>query len=443
MKPVLLVPESGDMSKKIEFAFREYGHVILTEGVFESGPIEIPSDAVLELGENAELRFIPDFSIYKPYYTRWEGVKCYCMHPCILFDSAENSKITGKGRINGSGEAWWEYSAERRNQGNSPETELEKMFAALNPGYETQPGGGGGRNIQFLRPPLIQIKNSRNIVIEDVYITGSPFWTVHPLFSRDVTIRNVEIKNPYTAPNTDGIDVESCSGVRILDSVVDVGDDGIALKSGSGPDGIADGIPTEDVLIKRCTVKCAHGGAVIGSETAAGIFNVTVEDCRFVGTDRGIRIKTRRGRGGRIHDLVFRNIEIEDNLCPFVINMYYRSGSLDDEDFSLEKKPIDEATPEISSVLIDSCHATGSRATAGMIVGLPERPIEGLEIRNCSFAVSPDASEDKDSAGMYKGLPTPSSRGFRIRNASLKMENVEVICEGEKILIEDGVEFVE
>ena len=437
-----IVPDGRDISCALMKALGEEKRVVLTEGVYLSGPVDMPSHSTLVLEKGAVLRFIPDFTIYKPVYTRWEGVKCWAMHPCLFINEAEDVTIEGEGTIDGSGEPWWDVVNDRRAKGiKEPQTELEKYFASLNPDYRDQPGGGGGRDYQFMRPPLLQIRSSRNITIEGVTLTNSPFWTIHPLFSEHITIKGIYIKNPYLAPNTDGIDIESSSFVNVYDSVVDVGDDGIALKSGSGPDGIKDNVPTKHVHIKGCTVRSAHGGAVIGSETAAEIADLVAEDCFFDGTDRGIRIKSRRTRGGLIHDVLFRNIRMKDNLCPFVINMYYRCGTTDMSLFSLDAQDVNDGTPELYNITIDNCHAEGSRASAGMAVGLPESPIGNLVIRNSTFAVSDNADKPISESDMYLGLPDPPSRGFRIRNAEVTIDSLKVVSDEPAIIIEDGVKL--
>ena len=433
-----IFPGNEDIAGKLMEALKEEGEVILREGVYMSSPIDIPSHSRLVLEKGAVLKFIPDFSIYEPVFTRWEGVRCWCMHPCLFINGCDDVVIEGEGIIDGSGEKWWQECLKKKEKNKSPESDIELKFAALNPDYRNQPGGGGGREFQFMRPPLIQIKDSRNIRISGITVQNSPFWTIHPLFSEDVELRGLTIVNPYEAPNTDGIDIESCRRVSVIDTDVFVGDDGIAIKSGSGEDGIRDNAPAKDILIRNCTVKAAHGGAVIGSETAAEISDVTVDGCVFDGTDRGIRIKTRRGRGGLIHDLVFRNITMEANLCPFVINMYYKCGTDDDSLFSLDELPVDRSTPVIHSVTIENCHGYGSKASAGMAVGLPEMPIRNVAIRNSSFAVAPDTTADVDTSDMYRGLPTPPSRGFRLRNIEVKLEDVEIDCEGERIIKEEG-----
>lgn len=436
-----LEPKDGDMQCILQDSLNIASHVVLLSGVYKTGPLEIPSDTTFEIRESATLRFIPDFDIYPPVFSRWEGEKCWCMHPCLWVDNAKNVSIKGPGTIDGSGEPWWQERNKKRARGEAePKLDIEKRLAMMNPDYRNQPSGGGGRQNQFLRPPLLQIKNSNNVLVDGITITDSPFWTLHTIFSKNISIRNVYIKNPQYAPNTDGIDIESSSDVIVENTTVDVGDDGIALKSGSGPDGIKDDIPTENVIIRGCVVKSAHGGAVIGSETAGGINNIHVDDCLFDGTDRGIRIKTRRGRGGVIHDLFFKNLTMKDNLCPFVINTYYRCGTDKKELFSLEKMQVTEETPRLFNVFLENCNATGSKSSAGMIVGLPESPVENVEIKNCSFKVSKSANRSIDESDMYLGLPTPTSRGFRIRYATdVSLDNLYVETNGEKILIEDGV----
>lgn len=430
-------------TKRLQTLLDGAGVITIPAGEYLTGPLEVRSNTKLILEKGAVIKFISDPSIYEPVFSRWEGVKCYCMHPCLFINEAHDVEITGEGVIDGNGSAWWAEVWRKKSVGqNAPESEIEKKFAALNPGYETQPGGGGGRPCQFLRPSLIQIKDSYNVKLEGVTVQNSPFWTIHPVFSHDLVLQNLTVKNPYDSPNTDGIDIESCSRVNVIDCSVFVGDDGIALKSGSGPEGIKDNVPTTDILIKGCRVVKAHGGAVIGSETAAGISNVVVEDCIFDDTDRGIRIKSRRGRGGALHDLVFRNLSMKNNICPLVVNMFYKCGCFEDGPFSLEKQEITAETPSLYNVVVEGCKAEGSRASAGMIVGLPEMPVKNLVVKDCVLGVDPNADVDVNTSGMYRGLPTPESRGLRLRYIEgLKLENVNVIGTDKEILIEDSVTF--
>jgi polygalacturonase len=305
----------------------------------------------------------------------------------------------------------------RRQRQELPETPMELTLATLNPGNDRHPSGGGGRATQFLRPPMIQFYKCAGVLIEGVSIIDSPFWTLHPLYCEGLVIRDISIINPHDAPNTDGIDIDSCRDVLIERCTVGVGDDGICLKSGSGEDGIRVNAPTSGVKVRDCTVKDGHGGIVIGSETAAGIFDVSVEDCVFTGTDRGIRIKTRRGRGGSIENLSFHNLTMENNLCPVAINMFYRCGAkLSDGFFGLESSEVGPTTPSIRNITITSIHASGCRASAGFIAGLPESPIENLSIRGCEFTTDETSPASPDESDMFLGLPPVRGKGFRLLN---------------------------
>jgi polygalacturonase len=394
------------------------GVLSVGEGVWRTGPLELFSGATLYLAEDAVISFIAEPRLYRPVSTRWEGVGCFAMHPCIYARDGEHLRITGKGRIDGNGQQWWDLLQEKHRRGQTvPEDTEELALARLNPGFEKQSDGGGGRRLQFLRPPLIQFYQCTDVCLETLTLINSPFWTVHPVFCRDVKIRGLTIINPRDTPNTDGIDIDSCEDVLIENCSVAAGDDGIVLKSGSGEDGMRVNKPTRRVKIRNCTVEDGHGGVVIGSETAAGISQVLAEDCVFRGTDRGIRIKTRRGRGGQIRDLEFRNLTMENNLCPLSINMYYRCGAeLAEGLFSLDSLPADSATPSVKDIRISDISAKGCRASAGFIVGLPESPVEDLRIHRCEFYTNETSGISPDESDLCLGIPQISGKGIRIIN---------------------------
>lgn len=441
MKNVNLVDFGGKADGKFnngqafKAAFEELknadgGTLTVSSGDWATGPIDIPSDTTLELQEGARLVFIDDPVLYEPAFTRWEGVECYAMHALVRSEKTSNVKITGKGTIDGNGEKWWTtVKAKKARKQSKPEEPYELALAKLNPGYENQAGGGGGRETQFLRPALVEFINCENVVIEGVKIVNSPFWTVHPIYVKNLTLSKLHIENPYSAPNTDGIDIDSCENVKILDCFVSVGDDGICIKSGSGPDGIRVNRPTVGVEVKGCTVRNAHGGIVLGSETAAGMSKIHASDCDLSGTDRGIRIKSRRGRGGNINDIELKNLVMNDTLCPIAMNMYYKCGITDTKSplFSLDKLPVTSETPSITNVKIIGCKGTGCKASAGFIVGLPEMPIENLEIRDCYFTTDEKSERSPMESDMFYGLPEVTVKSFRVRNApGAKFENVTI-----------------
>ena len=181
------------------------------------------------------------------------------------------------------------------------------------------------RELPYGRPYLICFEHCKHVKILDVKLTMSPAWTVHPLYCEDLEVRGISIRNPWNSPNTDGINPDGCQNVRIADCLVDVGDDCITLKSGT--EETPEKQPCENITITNCNLVHGHGGVVIGSEMSGGVRNVTITNCVFQDTDRGIRVKTRRGRGGVMESVLVSNVMMERVLCPFVFNMYYQCGA--------------------------------------------------------------------------------------------------------------------
>ena len=429
-------------------ASRGGGVVRIGAGTYRTGPLTLESGVELRVDSGAVVSFIPDFELYEPVRSRWEGVECWCMQPLLFASGARGIAITGGGTLDGNGAAWWDaYRAIRASGRKRPETPIELELARLNPEYESQPSGGGGRETQFLRPPLVQFLNCEDARIEGVRLVNSPCWNTHLVYCRNLVVRGALFRNPYDAPNTDGLNLDSCADALVEDCEFDVGDDCLGLKSGSGEDGVRVGKPTERVKVRRCLMRAGHGGVVVGSETAGGVRDVEVSDCRFIGTDRGLRIKTRRGRGGVVENIALRDCEMEDTLCPVVVNCYYGPGgpSADSPLFSLEPQPATPTTPMIRGILVERLRATGCRAAAAFAVGLPESPIVDLSLLDSSFSLSSDSTAVPQDAAMTRGLPPPAGRGIRLRNATgLRLVGVSVSPSGEKpFLYEGGVDFKE
>lgn len=416
-------PDSiDDKSTEIQSAIQDCvcaggGMVRIKGGTVYSGPLELYSNVTLHVDEGAVLGFIPDFSLYRPVWSRWEGVECWTMHPLLFAKDAENIQISGHGRLDGNGQVWWDALRSARASGRTqPESSIEKQFASLNPAYREQDSGGGGRELQFLRPPLVQFLECRGIQIRDLTLQNSPFWNTHLVYSSDITIQGTHFCNPNNAPNTDGLNLDSCANVRIEQCEFDVGDDCLGLKSGSGEDGLRIARPTEQVFIHNCRMNGGHGGIVIGSETAGGIRNIEIKNCSFIGTDRGLRIKTRRGRGGVIENIRMDTCYMEKVLCPLVINSFYRCGTAasDSEPFLPGVQPLSRTTPRIRDIQVNKLEAAGCRAAAAFLSGLPEQPLEALVIKNSVFRLAQEDRLSPDEAAMTRGLQPAGGSGIRL-----------------------------
>ncbi len=343
------------------------GRVVVPAGAWLTGPIHLRSRIELHLEEGTELRFSQNPDDYLPVVLiQRGGIWCHNYSPFIYARDAHDVAVTGSGTLNGQGESWWPWKKAQPGmvdlfQANADRRPVKKRV------YGTPEAG--------VRPPFFQAIECRNVLIDGVTFRNSPSWTIHPVCCENLLCRHVKVLNPSHAANTDGIDPDSCRNVLIEDCHVDTGDDGICLKSGRDADGRELARPCENVLIRRCTVKNAHGGFVIGSEMSGGVRNIMVEDCTFEGTDRGIRLKTRPGRGGFIENVHAERIAMNDIRCEAVIiTLHYGSEKLDIDHGKAH-------VPNIQDVLLRDIECSSAR-TAGVLNGVPGHPIRHISLQN-------------------------------------------------------------
>ena len=358
------------------------GRLTVPAGVYQTGPFQLYSNIELHLEAGATLRFLDKTEAYPLRECLYEGKLEERPIPCISAYHAENVSITGFGRLDGQGSVWWE----KKRSG-------------------TLPNG---------RPYLLHFEDCTRLTLQDIHLENSPAWTVHPLRCKDVRIEGISIHNPYDAPNTDGINPESCRNVRILNCCVDVGDDCITLKSGT--EDTQTPPPCENVIIADCCLVHGHGGIVIGSEMSGGVRNVTVSNCVFTGTDRGLRIKTRRRRGGTVENLTLENLIMERVFCPFTCNMYYSCGTEEKDRWVWEKTPypVDRTTPAFRNLTMRNVTVVDAVASAGFFYGLAESPIMGLQMTDCTIRMAAEGEPQKPA--MMGGLPLMLRKGLFLRN---------------------------
>jgi polygalacturonase len=321
------------------------GVVHLTSGTYISGPLTLKSHVHLLLDKGALLLASPDMEDF-PIRSDAPWRKVSLLHA----DSVVDIAITGAGTIDGNGKIWWDAKAARKKE--EPEAP---------------------------RPLLIDLTKSKQILIEGVTIQNSPQYNITTFLCDGLTVRNVTILNPGVgAPNTDGIDPFSTSHVLIEHTTIDTGDDNVAIKSGLVERGDPD-VPSSDIVIRDCTFRAGHGLS-IGSETAGGIRNVTVERVTFTGTRQGIRIKSARGRGNDIGNFTYRNIKMVGVETPIEITSYYTGMVKDDPG-----QPVTAHTPRFHDITIENLTATGAKRAA-VIMGLPESPIKNLVLKNVDIS---------------------------------------------------------
>ncbi len=297
--------------------------------------------------------------------------------------NAENITVKGEGTIDGRGENWW-------HKGETDEQ----------------------------RPRTIQFINVNNVTIEGIHIKNSPCWTVHPIHCNNVNINKVSIENPYNSPNTDGINPESCSNVKISDCYIDVGDDCVTIKSGLERDIFPKDFPCENIVVTNCTFVHGHGGIVIGSEMSGGVKNLSVTNCVFRDTQRGIRVKTRRERGGFIEDVIINNVIMDRVDAGITINEYYNCGKDPDDMrvFSYEPQPIVDSTPYIKNIIISNVIMKNVKAAGIYFLGLPELPISNIKISNADIRVA--GSEEGELPIFGYGVGKSYGDGIYLKNAA-------------------------
>lgn len=354
------------------------GTVYVPAGRYLTGTIYFKSNVTLNLDAGAVILFSNDPKDYTVVFSRWEGVERDVYSSCIYGDGLENIAITGRGILDGQGAYWW------------------KVFR--------------DKTVLYPRPKLISFQNSNNVLIEGVKLIDSPSWTINPIRCENVTIDKVSILNPADSPNTDGIDPDSCKNVHISNCHIDVGDDCIVIKSGT--EDTPERVPCENVTITNCTMVHGHGGVVLGSEMSGDIRNVTISNCVFEGTDRGIRFKSRRGRGGVVEDIRVNNIVMKDVLCPFILNLYYFCGPRGMDKYVWDKNPypVTEETPAFRRIHFSNITARDIRSAAGFLYGLAEMYVEDITFENIDIAMAADPKPEVPA--MMSNLEPMRKRGF-------------------------------
>ena len=278
------------------------------------------------------------------------------------------------------------------------------------------------KNIAW-RGHLFYSKNSSNINIIGINFKDSPSWTIHPYMSNDINIINTTIKNKDSMPTTDGIDPDMSKNINILGNYISVGDDCIAIKSGSYDLAKKYKISSDNITIRNNLFEKGHGGIVFGSELSGGITNIFVTKCLFKNTDRGLRIKTRRGRG---HIGIIDNIVFDDNIMdyvktPFVINMYYNMGNQGGHEeyvWSTKYQEFNDLTPVIGSFKFNNIICNNIEYAASVFLGLPESNIGSIEFNNVIFNYNINATS---------GYPVMIEKNFKLKRCGIYTLNVKHI----------------
>lgn len=389
------------------------GRVVVPQGIWLTGPIQLKSNIDLHVERGAVIQFSSRFEDYPLLRTTWEGSPAVRRMSPLYGVQLVNISISGEGVLDGAGDAWRMVKKSKLTEG-----EWKKLVASGGivdkggdtwwPSVEAMNGAvlvssldkrGGSVSIEeyaaareYLRPVLVSLIECSRVLLDGPTFQNSPAWNIHPLMCEDLVIRNITALNPWYSQNGDGLDLDSCRRAAVYNCRFDVGDDAICLKSGRDEYGRLRGRPCEEIVISDCIVYHGHGGFTVGSEMSGGVRNVVVRRCTFLGTDLGLRFKTTRGRGGVVEKIWISDIVMKDIPTDAIgFNMYYGGGSPIPEPNgpaearSLTSIAIDEGTPRVQDVFLKNIICKGAQR-AVQIEGLPEMPIRGIELDNVQIS---------------------------------------------------------
>ena len=363
------------------------GRVRIPAGIYRIRPLVLKSHMTLELcrgavllGDTCEENYpllpaaVTDaVTGEERVISTWEGNPYTCRQSLISAFCAENVTIVGQGVIDGNAvnSTWWE-NVKTRTIG---------------------------------RPRLVFFNRCRKINFHGILGKNGASWNFHPFFCKDVGFYDIAVEAPKDSPNTDGTNPESCDDVRFIGVRYSVGDDAIAIKSGKIYMGMKYRTPATNHLIRNCLMEYAHGAIVLGSEMSGGVKDLSVSQCLFSHTDRGLRIKTRRGRGkyAVIDGVEFSNIRMDNVMAPLVMNMYYfcDPDGHDEIVWSKEPHPVDNTTPYLGHFTFRDMECTDCEWAAGYCYGLTEQPIESVTIENVSFTMKQNATSGRPAMMDY------------------------------------------
>ena len=425
------------------------GHLDVPAGIWLTGPIEILSNCDLHVTPNAVIIFDPDRDLYPIIQTVFEGLDTRRCESPVHAEGARNISITGGGVLDGSGEAWRMVKKSKLTDGEwrklvasggivsrdgriwYPDEGFEKatMFSNMNVPSVDLTEEQWNEIKSFLRPNMVSLRNCENVLLEDCSFQNSPCWNVHPLMCKNLIVNRVNIRNPYYSQNGDAIDVDSCENVLITNSTFDAGDDGICIKSGKDADGRRRARPCKNLIVDNCTVFHGHGGFTVGSEMSGGVENIKVSNCRFLGTDVGLRFKSKRGRGGVVKNIYISDIYMKDILADAILfDLFYGGKSAveaaaeKDETVNVPAVPVDETTPEFRDIYISNVCCNGA-SRAMLFNGLPEMPVTNINVSDCTITADEGITLRNSQDITFKNVKCYPEKGDAITTLRVKNFN--------------------
>ncbi|RTL47507.1 MAG: glycoside hydrolase family 28 protein [Sphingobacteriales bacterium] len=416
------------------------GTVLIPSGLWLTGPITLKSNINLHVSTGAVVLFTPDRNSYPIIPASKNTTKNFIVQPPIYGYQLKNVAITGGGILDGSGEAWRPVKKSKVSEIQwkhflSVGGVLNKDGQIWRPSEAAMNGEKYLKSIRkkealtaddflpardFIRPKMVVLVDCDKVLIDGPTFKNAPNFVMNPQHCTNLVIRNVQVNNEYWAQNGDGIDISSCKNVMIYKCTVTAGDDGICMKS-SGEK--IPGVPElANVIMADCIVYHAHGGFVIGSNTDGGMQNIFVNNCSFIGTDMGVRVKSNAGRGGTVKDIYVQNIYMANIVNEAIgFDTYYEDMPAGKEKSTLHEQSMDKV-PNFSNFYFQNIYCNGA-AKAISIKGMPDALIRQLH---------------------FKDMVIAAKSGFACENATdLFLKNVHIVTGKQPLFETNGCKNIQ
>lgn len=364
---------SLSIAKAIEKATQKGGTVVIPPGEWLTKKVHLKSNVNLHISDGATLLFSEDPNDYLPaVFSSWEGLECYNYSPLIYAFGLKNVAITGKGTIKAQMDVWRKWFPR-------PKAHMESIKNLYNWAQDGIPVEDRNmvNDTSNLRPQFVQFNRCENVLIEDIKIRNSPFWTVHLYLSKNIVVRNIDV---YAhGHNNDGIDPEMSQNILIENCVFDQGDDAVAIKSGRNPEGWRLKTPSKNIVIRNCTMKDGHQLLAIGSELSGGIENILVDNCEAATGAKLMHllfIKTNERMGGYVKNVHFRNIKaqnVKDGILGIDTDVLYQWRTL-------VPTRIKKTTP-IQHIFLENIETKNGKFIS-KISGNPDELVKNISLKN-------------------------------------------------------------
>jgi polygalacturonase len=369
---------------------------LVPAGKWLTGAIHLKSNINLEVADGAELMFSSNRENYLPQViSRFQGMEYYNFSPLIYARDCQNIAISGKGRLIGNGQPWRDWSEIRSTIARI------KLLEMVNNNIDSSERVFGEED--GLRPSFVQFVNCKNILVKDIHLEDGPMWTIHMIYSKNITINGVNVKT--TGINGDGVVIDSSRNVLVENCFLHTSDDSISIKSGLEKDGWRVGKSAERIIIKNCKITEGHSGVAIGSEMSGGVSDVFIRNNRFVSVNEGIQIKSMIGRGGVVENIWAKSNDIEKAKRSVLITMDYDSRISSNS----------ERLPVFRNIYIYDVYLKRS-SNALVIEGMPDKDlIHDVYIKNVN------------GSSIRAAVKVKHARNIFLRNVNVSVKKLPVV----------------